>query len=47
MVYAMSNMSGMGFGNILPMSNGEWASSCIIFTMGCSIYLKFYSDLTY
>lgn len=44
MVYAISNMSGMGFGNIVPLTNAEYFAACFIFTIGCSVYLKYYAD---
>lgn len=45
-MYVISNMSGMGFGNIVPLSNGEWFSACFIFTIGCSVYLRYFADFT-
>ena len=46
MVYAISNMSGMGFGNVVPLTNAEYFASCFIFTIGCSVYLKYYADFS-
>jgi len=40
MGYGVSNMSGMGWGNIVPTANAEWFASCIVFTLGCTLYLK-------
>lgn len=34
MMYVVSNMSGMGFGNIVPIANGEWFAAVIIFAVG-------------
>jgi len=47
MTYCISNMSGMGWGNITPKTNLEFFCSCIVFTTGCTAYLKFYSDILY
>ena len=45
-VYCISNMGGMGFGNIVPIANAEYLAACIVFTIGCSIYHTYYADLT-
>jgi hypothetical protein len=37
-------MGGMGYGNIVPMANGEWLASCIVLTMGASLYRSYYAD---
>ena len=40
-------MSGMGFGNVIPLTNGEWFSAVIIFAVGCSVYIRYYADFAY
>lgn len=44
MVYVISNMSGMGFGNIVPITNGEWIVAIFIFMVGSSIYLNYFAQ---
>jgi hypothetical protein len=36
-------MSGMGFGNIVPLTNFEWIVAIFIFMVGSSIYLNYYA----
>lgn len=43
-MYVVSNMSGMGFGNVVPVTNGEWASAIFIFAVGSSVYIRYYAD---
>ena len=43
-VYCISNMGGMGFGNIVPQANGEWFASSVVLTMGASVYKGYYAD---
>jgi hypothetical protein len=47
MVYVISNMSGMGFGNIVPITNGEWVVAIFIFMVGSSIYLNYYAQFAF
>jgi hypothetical protein len=44
MVYCISNMGGMGFGNIVPIANAEYLSACLVFTIGNSIYHNYFAD---
>lgn len=39
-------MSGMPFGNVVPLTNGEWISAIILFAAGHSIYLVYYADIS-
>jgi len=43
--YVVSNMSGMPFGNVVPLTNGEWISAIILSAAGHSIYLVYYADI--
>jgi len=45
--YCVSNMTGMGFGNIVPLTNFEYFMSCIILTSGVVAFLQFYSDVLF
>lgn len=47
MVYVISNMSGMGFGNIVPLTNFEWIVAIFIFMVGSSVYLNYYAQFAF
>lgn len=37
-------MTGLGYGNIVPTTNLEWAVDSVIMATGASIYAKFFAD---
>lgn len=42
--FVVATMTGLGYGNIYPTSNLEWAVDSVIMATGASIYAKFFAD---
>lgn len=42
-IFVVATMCGLGFGNIVPSTNGEWFVTCFIMIAGSSIYANYFA----
>lgn len=42
-IFVVATMCGLGFGNIVPSTDGEWFVACFIMIAGSSIYANYFA----
>jgi hypothetical protein len=42
--YCVSTMTGMGYGNVVPLTNLENFAAIMIMILGSSLYVAFFAD---
>ena len=42
--FVVATMTGLGYGNIVPSTNAEWLTDCLIMITGASIYANFFAN---
>jgi hypothetical protein len=43
-MFVVATMTGLGYGNLVPSTNLEWAVDMCIMITGVSVYINFFAD---